>query len=87
VFLLQCIFLLETCCSKNAEAAENGHIFFVSVFQHYVTHFRGAFAAHQAVTIKGRACCVRVRNFSILACNTLAVIIDLHNFLEIMVVP
>jgi hypothetical protein len=33
MFLLQCIILSETCCGKNAEAAENGHIFqLLSVF-------------------------------------------------------
>jgi hypothetical protein len=33
MFLLQCIILSETHCGKNAEAAENGHIFqLLSVF-------------------------------------------------------
>jgi hypothetical protein len=73
MFHLQCIFLSETCCSKNAEAAESGHIFpFVDVFQWSVTQSRVAFAAHLAVTIKARACCVRVRNFSSLSCIILA---------------
>jgi hypothetical protein len=52
MFHLQCFFLPET-CRKNAEAAENGHIFyFLSVFQRSVTHSRVALEAHQAVTIK-----------------------------------
>jgi hypothetical protein len=73
MFHLQRIFLLETRCSKNAEATENGHIFqFVSVFQRFVTNSRVALAAHQAVTIKAGACCVRKRNFSILASIILA---------------
>jgi hypothetical protein len=69
---LQCIFLSETCCSKNAEAAENGHIFhFLSVFQRSVNHSRVALEAHQAVTIKASR--VPVRSFSILVCIILAV--------------
>jgi hypothetical protein len=74
MFYLQCIVLSETCCCKNAEAAENGQIFhFLSVFQHSVTHLRVAFEAHQAVTIKARVCCVRVRSFSTLVCIALSV--------------
>jgi hypothetical protein len=49
---LQCIIFSETCYGKNAEAAENGHIFhFVNVLQRSVIHFRIAQTAHQAVTI------------------------------------
>jgi hypothetical protein len=49
---LQCIIFSETCCGKNAEAAENGHIFHcVSIFQCSVIHSRIAQTAHQAVTI------------------------------------
>jgi hypothetical protein len=74
MFHLQCIFFLKTLWNKNAEAAENDHIFqFMIIFQRSVTHFRDALAAHKAVTIKARACCVRVRNFSILACIILPV--------------
>jgi hypothetical protein len=74
MFHLQCIVLSKTCCSKNAEAAENGHAFyFLSVFQRSVTHSRAAREAHQAVTIKARVCCVRVRSVSILVCIILAV--------------
>jgi hypothetical protein len=72
MFHLQCIFLSETCDNKNA--AENGHIFpFLSVFQRSVTHSRVALEAHQAVTIKARACCFRVRSLIILVCIILAV--------------
>jgi hypothetical protein len=74
MFHLQCIFLSETCCSKNAEAAENGHIVhFLSLFQRSVTHSTLALEAHQAVTIKARVCCVHVRSFSVLICIILAV--------------
>jgi hypothetical protein len=74
MFHLQCIFVLETLYNKNVEAAENGHIFqFMIIFQCSVTHFRDTLATHKAVTIKARACCVHVRNFSILACIILAV--------------
>jgi hypothetical protein len=66
---LQCIFVLETWNGKNAEAAENCHIFqFVSGFHCSVTDSRAALATHQAVTIKTRVCCVRVCKSSILAC-------------------
>jgi hypothetical protein len=60
---------------KNDEAAENGHILkFVRSFSRLChIHARGARAAHQAVTIKSRVCCVRVCNFSILACIIMAV--------------
>jgi hypothetical protein len=52
MFHLLCIILSETLCDKNAEAAENGHIFkLVSVFQCSLTH-RVACAANQAVIIK-----------------------------------
>jgi hypothetical protein len=71
---LQCIILSETLCDKNAEAAENGCIFqLVSVFEFSLTHARVECAAHQAVMIKARVCCVRVCNFSILACIVLTV--------------
>jgi hypothetical protein len=89
MFHLQCIFLSETCCSKNVEAAENGHIVhFLSGFQRSVTHSRAALEAHQAVTIKARVCCVRVRSFSILACIILA-LTSIYNFffLKIKGVP
>jgi hypothetical protein len=60
-FHLQSAFLSKTCWSKNAEAAENGHIcHFLSVFQRSVTHSRVVPEAHQAVTIKVRVCCVCV---------------------------
>jgi predicted lactoylglutathione lyase len=80
MFYLQCIFKSETCCSKNAEAAENGQMFhFLSVFQRPVTHTRVANEARQAVTIKARVCCVRVLSFSILVCIILAVA-TVYNF-------
>jgi hypothetical protein len=61
MFHLQCTFLSEMCFSKNAEAAENCHIFlFLSVFQRSVTHSRVAIDAHQAVLIKAKVCCVCV---------------------------
>jgi hypothetical protein len=69
---------------KNAEAAENGHIFqLVRVFKSFVIHSRfdmqhtkdcilsliiEALWAHQAVPIKTRVCCVGVCNFSSLHC-------------------
>jgi hypothetical protein len=74
MFHLQCIFVFKTLCNKNVEAAESGHIFqFMIIFQRSVTHLRDSLAAHKAVTTKARACCVRVRNFGILACIILAV--------------
>jgi hypothetical protein len=80
MFHLQCIFLSEICCSKKKKAAENGHIFhFLSVFQRSVTHSRVALEAHQAVTIKARVFCMRVRSFSILVCIILAVA-SIYNF-------
>jgi hypothetical protein len=40
MFLFQWIILSETCCGKNAEAAENGHTFhFWGIFQHCLTHY------------------------------------------------
>jgi hypothetical protein len=47
--------------------------YFLSTLQRSVTHSRVALKAHQAVTIKARVCCVRVRSFSILVCIILAV--------------
>jgi hypothetical protein len=56
MFPLQCIFLSKTCCSKNAEAAENGQVFsFLSVFQRSVTRPRVAHAAHQAIKNQGQS--------------------------------
>jgi hypothetical protein len=44
---------------QNAEAADNGHICQLSsIFQRFVTHSRITHAAHQAVAIKDKACCV-----------------------------
>jgi hypothetical protein len=65
---LQCVILSETCCGKNAEAAENSLERFSTL-----TNSRVACTAHQAVSIKVRVCCVRVCNFSTLACFVLAV--------------
>jgi hypothetical protein len=45
----------------------------VGVIQLSVTHLKFACAAHQAVTMKAVVCCVRVCNFSILACIVLTV--------------
>lgn len=74
MFRLECIILSDTCCGKNAEAAENGLIFqLVSGFQRSVTHSGVARAARQAVTVKAGVCCVRVYRFSILACIVLVV--------------
>jgi hypothetical protein len=71
---LQCVILSETCCGKNAEAAENCHIFqLVIVFQCFVTTSIFAQTAHQAATIMAEVCCMRVCNFSILACFALVV--------------
>jgi hypothetical protein len=43
MFHLQCIVLSEIYCGKNAEAAENGHIFQpMNIFQHSVTYSRAA---------------------------------------------
>jgi hypothetical protein len=73
---LQSIILSETCCGKNADAAENGHIFqLLSLFQHSVTLSRVEHAARQAVTIKAGVCYVRVCNFSILACVVLVLVL------------
>jgi hypothetical protein len=68
----QCIIWSEMCCGKNAEAAENGHIFqLLVIFQRSVTHFRVARAARQAVAIKARVCFLLVCDYSILACIVL----------------
>jgi hypothetical protein len=63
MFLLQRIILSETCCGRNAEAAENGHILFklVSVFQSSLTHSRVAHATHQAGAIKTSQLCACVQ--------------------------
>jgi hypothetical protein len=64
IFNFQYIILSETFCCKNAESAENGQIFFLSVFQRSVTHSRVARVAHQAVAIKAGQSAVCVRAFS-----------------------
>jgi hypothetical protein len=88
MFRLQCIIMSETCCSKNAEAAENGQIFhFSSVCQRSLLHSRVALEAHQAVTIKVRVCFVRVRSFNILVCIILAVASVKKKILKITGVP
>jgi hypothetical protein len=67
MFRLLCVILSETCCGKNAAAAEN-MFQLVRVFQRSVTHSRVARTAHQAATIKANVCCVHDYNISILAC-------------------
>jgi hypothetical protein len=64
---LQCIVLSKNCCGENAAVAKISPIFqLVSVFQRSVTQSSVAHAAHQAVTIKARVCCVCDCIFSIL---------------------
>jgi hypothetical protein len=76
MFNFQCIIWSETCCGKNAEATENGHIFqFLSIFQRSVTHSRVARAARQAVAIKARVCFLLVCDYSILACIVLVLVL------------
>jgi hypothetical protein len=66
MFHLQCIILSETCCGKNAGAAKISHIFqTMSVFQCFVTLYRVALAAHQAVVIKAGVCCVQFQHSSL----------------------
>jgi hypothetical protein len=61
---LQCIILSEICCSKNAEAAENCHIFQLeSIFQRSVTHSIVACAAHQAITSKAGVCMAAISSY------------------------
>jgi hypothetical protein len=53
MFHFQSIFFSKTFCGKNAEAAENLHIFqLLSVFQCSITHSRLQREAHQAIAIK-----------------------------------
>jgi hypothetical protein len=59
--------------SKTSYSKKLSFFSFVGVFQRSVTHSRVALAAHKAVTIKARACCMRVSNFGILACIILVV--------------
>jgi hypothetical protein len=76
MFHLQSIIWSETCCGKNAEAAENSHPFQLWVFfQRSVTHSRVEREAHQAVAIKVEMCCVRVRNFSNITCMVLVLLL------------
>jgi hypothetical protein len=61
MFLLQCITLSESCCAKNAEVAENGHIFqLVSIFQNSRTQ---DLRMQHTKIIKTGVCSVRVCNF------------------------
>jgi hypothetical protein len=59
----------------------------VSVFQRFVTNSKVVLAAHQAVTIKTKACCVRERNFSILASIILAAALIYQKMWEFKGVP
>jgi hypothetical protein len=54
MFHLQCIILSETFCDKNAEAAENGHIFNALS----VIHSRVLRGVNQAIEIKAGVCAI-----------------------------
>jgi hypothetical protein len=89
MFLLQNIMLSETFCGKNAEAAENGHIFqLLNVFERFVTYSRVERGSHQAVVIKAGVCCMRVCNVSIIRIfDCFGISVDLQNLLTIKDVP
>jgi hypothetical protein len=71
MFHLQSLILSETFCGKNAEAAENEYIFFFN----FCTLARVERGAHKAVAMKPGVYCVRVCNFSIIACIVLVLML------------
>jgi hypothetical protein len=74
MFTFSASFDQKLALAKKLRQQKTRHIFQLSkVCQRSVTHFRAAHAAHHAITIEAGVCCVRVCNFSSLACIVLAI--------------